>query len=220
MNINFAQYLIAGGVQAETVFLILILPFIALLVSFFRHFLGLKTFGMYESLILAYALYFISPDFLVGLKFGLPIIFIAWLVSETTRRVLLGVKLHHISKVSLKISIASILTLALLAIAAYFDRSGFFTISALPIVIILALVESASIFQIKRGATKTNLISLETLIVSLISYFIISNVWVRDFTLSYSYLVILPVVGNFIVGRFSGLRLSEYLRFKNIFKND
>lgn len=220
MNINFAQYLIAGGINADTVFLILILPFVALLVSFFRHFIGLKTFGMYESLILAYALYFISPNFIIGLKFGLPIIFIAWMVSEITRRALDKVRLHYISKVSLKISIASILILALFAIAAYYNRTGYYTVSALPIVIILALVESVSIFQIKKGNLKTNLISLETLIVSLIAYFIISSKTVESFLLHNSYIVILPIFGNFLVGRWSGLRLSEYSRFKNIFKND
>lgn len=220
MNINFAQYLITGGIQADTVFLILILPFVALLVSFFRHFIGLKTFGMYESLILAYALYFISPNFLIGLKFGVPIIFIAWLVSELTRRALDRVRLHYISKVSLKISIASILVLALLALAAFYDRTGYYTVSAFPVVIILTLVESVSIFQIKKGDLKTNLISLETFIVAVISYFVISNGVINTFLLKNSYLVFLALFGNFLVGRWSGLRLSEYIRFNNIFKND
>lgn len=220
MNINFAQYLIAGGIRQETIYLILTLPFIALLVSFFRHFIGLKTFGMYESLILAYALYFISPNFLVGLKFGLPIIFIAWVVSELTRRALDKVRMHYISKVSLKISIASILTLVFLALAAYYNRSGYYTVSALPIIVILTLVESVSILQIKKGNLKTNLITLETLVVSFVSYFIISNKVVEGFLLNNSYLVVLALFGNFFVGRWSGLRISEYIRFKNIFKND
>jgi hypothetical protein len=220
MNINFAQYIIDGGVRPETIFLILILPFVALMVSFFRHFIGLKTFGMYESLVIAYALYFISPIFWVGLKFGLPIIFIAWIVSEISRRLLEKVRLHYISKVSLKISIASILILALLALAAFYNRSGYFTVSALPMIIILTLVESVSIFQVKMGNLKTNLISLETLIVAIIAYFVISSPIIRDFTLHNSYLIVLPLIGNFIVGRLSGLRLSEYIRFKNVFKNE
>jgi len=217
---NLSQYLISNGIPETTVFLLLALPFISLIVGFFRHFVGIKTFGMYEPIVIAYSLFFISQDFWVGLKFGLPIILIAWLVSEILKRLLEKTRLHYISKVSLKISIASILMLALLVAAVYFDKNGYFTVSALPIVILITLVESLSLFQIKAGSMKANILSLETLSVSILSYLILSANSLQSFLVATPYIVILPIIGNLFVGKWEGLRLSEYLRFRNSMKND
>ncbi len=217
---NFADYLISNGVPGETIYLILALPLIALLVSFFRYFVGLKTFGMYEPIVLAYALYAISANFVIGLKFGLPLIILAWLVSEITKRALEKARLHYIAKVSIKVSIASILYIVALVIAAFFGKNGYFTVSPLPVVVIIALIEAVSLFQVKSGNLKTNLISAETMFMALASYFIVSNKYIQEFFLSYPYIVVAPLVANFFVGKWSGLRLSEYVRFKGALKDE
>lgn len=217
---NFADYLITQGVPSENLYLILVLPLIALLVSFFRYFVGLKTFGMYEPIVLAYALFLISPDFLVGLKFGLPLIFLAWLVSEITKRALEKARLHYIAKVSIKVSIASVLYIIALLLAAVLGKNGYFTVNPFAVVAIIALIEAVSLFQIKSGNLKTNLISIETMFMAIASYFIISNRYIEDFFLGFPYIVILPIVANFFVGKWSGLRLSEYVRFKDTTKDE
>jgi hypothetical protein len=217
---NFINYLTSAGIPQETVFLLLILPFVAFLVSFFRHFVGVKTFGIYEPIVVAYSLYFISSDFWVGVKFGLPIIILAWIVSEVLKRVLAKSKLHYISKVSLKISIASIVILGLLALAVYFDKNGYFTVSALPIVIILTLIESISLFQIKSGGLRTNIITAETFVVAIMSYALIASNLVQNFIIGYPFLVIVPLIGSYFIGKWKGLRLSEFIRFRNSLKDD
>lgn len=217
---NFAEYLINQGVPVDNLYLMLVLPLIALLVSFFRYFVGLKTFGMYEPIVLAYALYLISPNFFTGLKFGLPLILLAWIVSEITKRVLGAAKLHYIAKVSIKVSIASILYIIALLVAALLGKNGYFTVNAFAVVAIIALIESVSLFQIKFGNLKTNLISVETLFMALVSYFIVSNRYVSDFFISFPYVVIVPLIANFFVGKWSGLRISEYIRFKDAAKDE
>lgn len=217
---NFAHFLINQGVQPENLYLILALPLIALLVSFFRYFVGLKTFGMYEPIVLAYALYLISPNFVIGLKFGIPLILLAWIVSEITKKALGDAKLHYIAKVSVKISIASLLYVGALLVAALLGKNGYFTVDAFAIVAIIALIESVSLFQIKFGNLKTNLISFETLFMALASYFIISNIYIQQFFIQFPYVVLLPLIANFFVGKWSGLRLSEYIRFKDAARDE
>jgi hypothetical protein len=217
---DFSSYLIQNGVATQTVFLLLALPFLALLVSFSRQLIGLKTFSMYEPLVLAYALYFISPSFIDGLKIGLPIIVIAWAVSEITRRVLEKFRLHYISKVSLKISLAAVIILGLMSFAAYFNLVAFTTVNPFAVILLITLVESVSLFQVKIGSLKTNLVSLETLLVAVFSYLFLASVWVSQTLINYPYLVFLPIFLNFFVGRLQGLRLSEFVRFREIFKND
>ncbi len=217
---DFVGYLTSAGIDESMVFLLLAIPYISFIIGFFRQFLGIKTFGMYEPLVIAFALYAISPSFVTGLKYGIPILIVAWIASEVMRRLLNKRRLHFISKVSFKLSIASLLMLGLLALAAFLNKAGFFGINPLAIVIILTLVESISLFQVKRGDPYTNLVTIETLIVSLISYFVLTSSTIRDFVLQNYYFVIVPIVANFIVGRWRGLRLSEFIRFRNILKND
>lgn len=217
---NFSAYLIQNGVSTQTVFLLLALPFLALLVSFARQFVGLKTFSMYEPLVLAYALYFISPTFSEGLKIGIPIILVAWAVSELTRRVLEKLRLHYISKVSLKISLASIIILGLMSIAAYFNFVSLTKVNPFAVILLITLVESVSLFQIKIGSLKTNLVSLETLVVAILSYTFLASSWVEANLIAYPYVVFVPVFLNFFVGRLQGLRLSELIRFRDVFRND
>lgn len=217
---NIINYFTSAGIPQETLFLLLVLPFVALLVSFFRHFIGVKTFGMYEPIVIAYSLFFISNNFWVGMKFGFPIILIAWAVSEILKRLLEKSKIHYISKVSLKISIASVVILGLLALAVYFNKNGYYTVSALPIVIILTLVESISLFQIKSGSIKTNIITIETFVVAVFSYALIASNFIQQFLIKNPYLIILPIIGSYFVGKWKGLRLSEFIRFRDSLKDD
>lgn len=213
---NFATYLISQGVSEQLIYLLLVLPFVAFLVNFSRYFIGLKTFGMYEPVVIAFSLYLISPVFAVGLKFGLPIILLAWLVSELFGKFLKETRLHYISKVSLKISVASLLMLLTLGVLARYNQNGYFTVDPLPIIVILALVESVGLFKIKVGDLRANLTSLETLLISIFAYLFIAIPLVKEIILEAPYLVTLPIIGSVLVGKWSGLRLSEYIRFRNI----
>lgn len=217
---EFAQYLTSAGINESVVYAMLILPFIALLVSFLRYFIGIKTFGIYESIVLSFALYSISADFLTGIKVGLPIIIAAWIASEVTNNLLKKTRIHYISKVSLKISVASIIILAAAFLSVQFQKNIFGNVNFISLVIILTLIESISLFQYKKGDPYTNLISLETIIVTTLSYLIISTNTIRAMILTYPYLVFVAIFLNFLVGRWTGLRLFELIRFKNVVKDD
>lgn len=217
---NFANYLVANGVSEEIVFFLLVLPFVAFIVGFLRYIIGLKSFGMYESLIVAYSFYAISQDFWTGLKFGIPLVLMAWIVSEIMRRILRDAKLHYITKVTFKVSVASIFLLLALMFAAYFGQNGYFTVNPLAIILILTLVESVSLLRVKAGSVRTNLTSLETVIIAIISYAVISSLFIKEILLAIPYLIVFPIVANFFVGKWTGLRLSEYLRFRNITKDE
>lgn len=220
MNINFAQYLIHSGIPTQTVFLLLVLPLIALLVSFFIHVVGIKSYGLYEPIVITYSLYAISPQFLTGLKFGIPVILISWFVSEAIRRVLGKIKISYASKISIKISIASLLMIFFFAIAARFGQNGYITVNFLPVVILITLVEAISLFQLKTDNIRTNLISLQMFLIVIFSYFIITSKAIQNFILAYPYTIIIPILLNIYVGKYRGLRFSEYIRFKDVLKND
>lgn len=216
---DFANYLISSGIPAESFFLILSIPFVTLIITFFRYIIGVRSFSIYEPLIVAYALYFISSDFWVGLKFGIPFIFAIWLVGEIFGRVSRKSRLHHYSIISLKLSLASFFVIGILFAAVYLDKSGFFSINALPLIIIITLLEAVSVFQAKKGNFEANILTLQTLFLAIISYLVISSEEFAKFLVANYYLVILAVVAIYWVGRYPGLKLSEFIRFKNVLKN-
>lgn len=217
---NFAQYLTNNGIPEETFYLLLVLPFVVLIITFFRYVIGLKSFSIYEPLIIAYALYFISNDFWIGLKFGVPFIFSIWLVGEILGRIFKNAKVHHYSIIAIKLSVASLLVIGVLTAAVLWGRTGFFTINALPLLIMVTMIEAVSVFQVKKGNFQANLLTLETLIISFISYAVISAHWFVNILVNNYYIVLIPVLLNYLIGRYSGLKLSEIIRFRNVLKND
>jgi len=217
---NFAEYLTMNGIPEETFYLLLVLPFVVLVITFFRYIIGLKSFSIYEPLIIAYALYFISPNFLTGLKFGIPFIFSIWLVGEVLGRIFKNSRMHHFSIISIKLSVASILVIGVLAAAVFFGRTGFFTIGALPLLIIITMLEAVSVFQVRKGNFQANMLTVETLLIAVISYAVISAHWFMNILLDYYYLALIPLFLNYLIGKYAGLKLSELVRFRNILKND
>lgn len=217
---NITTWLLNSGINRETLFLLLFLPYLTFVVGFFRHLLGIKTFGLYEPVAIAFALFFLNSNFGLGLKYGIPILIIAWLVEEIIRRILAKARLHYIAKVSIKVSVASILTIVFLATMASLGYSFYKTVSIFPVIILITMIETLSLFKVKKGDLYTNIVSLETLAISIFSYFLMTLGPVMNFVINYPYLVFLPVIANFAVGRWSGLRLSEVIRFKDIWNND
>jgi len=217
---NFADYLISQGVPAETLYLILMLPFLGLIVGFLRYFVGIKTFGVYEPVVLAYALYAISPYFWIGLKFGLPLIILAFLAGEITKRVLKSVQLHFMTKISIKIGLVSILYIGILLLAARFNNNGYFTVNPLSFVIIITMLEAVSLFRIKVGNFKANIVGLGTFTMAILSYAVLSAQGVKTFILLYPWVILATVFVNFMIGRYQGLQVTEYVRFKSVIKDD
>lgn len=217
---DLANYLISSGIPKESFFLILSLPFVAFIITFFRYVIGVRSFSIYEPLIIAYALYFISTDFIVGLKFGIPFIFAIWLVGEIFGRISRRSRLHHFSIISLKLSLASFFVIGVLVTAVYFEKSGFFSINPLPLIIMITLLEAISAFQAKKGNFEANILTIQTLFLAIISYSVISSYAFASFLVTNYYLAVFVLFGIYFIGRYSGLKLSEFIRFKDVLKNE
>jgi hypothetical protein len=69
---------------------------------------------------------------------------------------------------------------------------------------------------IKKGKKTAYLLTIGTLFVSSISYTLL--VWdrVRMLVLAYPWISLITIIINFIIGRWTGFRLKEYIRFKNL----
>ena len=219
---NFVEFAVSQGVPIDTVTLILMLPIVVTIIAFFRQVIGIKAFGIYTPTLVTFAFFGIGIDadnFFKGMKYGISI-FIAMIVIGTLVRIILKkFQLLYLPRLAIVITIVSISTLVILIIGGIFQRTGLASVSIFPILIMVALVEKFVSTQIEKGARTAIVLSVETLIISLACYTIVSWRELVGFVQQYPWVVFVTILINFALGKWTGLRITEYIRFKHVIKN-
>lgn len=201
------------GVPLQTVALLLMLPIIATLVAFFRQVVGIKAFGIYTPSIFTFALLAFDPN---GLKYGVAIFVSILLVGMITRYLLKSFRLLYLPRVAITLSVVALAILGILTIGGSYQRTGLAAVSIFPLLIMISLAEKFVATQIEKGTKTAFLLAGETLLIAIVGYYLISWRGLVITLLEYPWLVLFTFVINFMLGRFSGLRITEYLRFRKV----
>ena len=204
------------GVPIQTVTLLLMLPIVATLVAFFRQVVGIKAFGIYTPSIITFALLAFDPN---GLKYGIAIFVSVILVGMVTRLALKRFRLLYLPRVAITLSIISLAILIILVIGGIYNRTGLAAISIFPLLIMITLAEKFVATQIEKGSRVAFLLAIETLLISIVGYFLVSWDALTALLLSYPWIVLLTFLINFSLGKWTGLRVTEYFRFRKIFRS-
>ena len=206
------NFLVNRGVPINSIILILMLPVIATILAFARQVIGIKAFGLITPAMT-------TISFLVmGLRYGL-IVFIAVLLTGTlTRLVLRKLRLLYLPRMALVLTSVSLALLVLLGLGVANDRSSILSFSIFPALILTILAEEFIAAQFKTGLRSALTITAWTLVLATICYFIVSSELFRTLVLSYPEIVLLAIPINIGLGRWSGLRLSEYFRFRKLLR--
>ncbi len=205
--------IIAQGVDINTVYLILALPFIATLIAAFRQIIGIRSFGIYAPLVLTFVFWETE------LKYGLAIFIIILLTGTAVRYILKNFRLLYLPRMAIVLTVISLAILLLLAIGGYFQRTGLASTPILAILILITLIEKFISTQVEKGVRMAAALSIETLIISIVGYyFIIWDVF-RNMVLDHPEYILLLFAINIFLGKWTGLRLREYFRFKDVIKN-
>ena len=206
-------FFLSEGVPYETIKLILFLPIIATIIAFLRQVVGIKAFGIYTPLIITFA--FLATN---GLKYGIAIFAAVLIIGMVMRFVLKPFRLLYLPRVVIMLTVVSILTLGVLTFGGNLRRTGLASVSIFPILIMITLVEKFVAVQIEKGNKTALFLALETLFISILGYFIASwDVLIR-FVIVYPWSILLTIPLNILMGRWTGLRLGEYWRFKEVIK--
>ena len=67
-----------------------------------------------------------------------------------------------------------------------------------------------------KQTTTAVMLSIQTILLGLICFFVISTGEIQRAFLTYPWLIMLTFPVNYIIGRFTGLRLTEIFRFKEL----
>jgi len=218
----FVEYAVLQGVPIETVTLILMLPIVVMIIAFFRQVVGIKAFGIYTPALIIFAFLAIKAEagsFWGGVRYGI-VIFATVIAVGTLARILLRrFRLLYLPRVAIVISIVSLSTLLMLILGGMDKRTGLASVSIFPILIMITLVEKFVTVQIEKGGKAAIYLSLETLFISIIGYSIASWPLLIVSLQNYPWLVFVAILINIFLGKWTGLRLSEVIRFKKLIKN-
>ncbi len=207
------NFFVTQGVPLQTVALLLMLPIIATLVAFFRQVVGVKAFGIYTPSIFTFALLAFDPN---GLKYGVAIFISILLVGMLTRYLLKSFRLLYLPRVAITLSVVALAILGILTLGGSYQRTGLAAVSIFPLLIMISLAEKFVATQIEKGTRTALMLAGETLLIAIVGYYLISWHGLVIALLHYPWLVLFTFVINFLLGRFAGLRIAEYLRFRKV----
>ena len=209
------RFIVEGGVPLQTTILLLMLPVVATLVAFSRQIVGIKAFGIYTPSIITFALIAFDPN---GLKYGIAIFLAVIFIGMGTRYVLRRFRLLYLPRVAITLTVISLAMLAILVSGGYFQRTGLAAASIFPLLTMITISEKFVATQIEKGTKTALILAGETLVVSLIGYALISWPAFVRLLLVYPWIILLTLPLNIFLGKWSGLRFAEYVRFGRILR--
>ena len=210
---QITQFIVDQNVPAQTLALLLLLPVVATLASFFRQVVGIKAFGIYTPSIITFALLAFNPN---GLKYGIVIFISVIFIGMVTRYALRRARLLYLPRVAITLSGISFSMLGVLIIGGSLNRTGLAGVSIFPLLIMITITEKFVAVQLEKGTKVALILAAETLGISLVGYVLISWQAFILFILAYPWTVLLTIPLNILLGKWTGLRLSEYVRFSRI----
>src|SRR3989339_79143 len=208
---TLVNYFIERGVPSDSVYLILIIPFLSFIIIFFRNVVGINTFGLFTPIIVTIAFY------ILGLPLGLMTFFLAVTVSQFIKYFSDKIEILHLSKVALNLSFISISFLFLIALILKFNLALSLTGAIFPMLVMTTLSEKFMEAKSETGMKSAVLGVLETLLVVMVLYYFMIWSFFDNLLISWPEIVIFPILLTLLLGKFTGLRISEYIRFRSLF---
>ena len=204
------QHSVRTGVPANTVILVLLLPLLATAVVFFRHVVGVPSLAMLLPVALAITLV------ATGLAAGLILLATIILTSTVARLILKKIRIMQFAKMALTIFIVSVGILITLTLSAQIGILSVTQISIFPVLLLILLSQNIVELQIDRSFADMVMISAITVSLGVLGYLLLSYEPIRNFVILYPEAIILVIPLNILIGRYFGLRFTEYFRFAPI----
>ncbi|MCF7846221.1 MAG: PKD domain-containing protein [Candidatus Peribacteraceae bacterium] len=216
----FVSYLVASGIPPSVILLVLMLPVIATLVAFLKQVVGVTTFGVYTPSVLT--LSFLA----IGWKLGIAVLFVVVFASILIRKMLRRYRLAYtprlaivLSFVALAIFAAIVLLTWLAPFGSYFRVADLIAASIFPMLIMSTLAEKFVSIQSEKGSRSAVRMFGELLLVSLACYVVVGE-WssFQTLMLAHPEIILLFVVFDVMLAKFTGLRITEYFRFHEVIR--
>ncbi|MDA8597173.1 hypothetical protein N9L26_02435 [Candidatus Pacebacteria bacterium] len=206
----WVQQAIFLGIPANTIVLILLIPVLATIVAFVRVVLGFQTLELLVPIALSFA--FVA----VGVTLGLIILLAVVVASYLSRILLRRITIMHFPKRAFSMTLLSFFVFAALTVSAGFELTEIQNVSIFPVLILTLLGDSVVSIQLYKSLQETISITVVTVAIGLLGYVLATSQMVLQTLVLYPELILLTLPANLLIGRYIGLRLTEYFRFEQV----
>ena len=189
--------------------------------TFTRHVLGMKVLGMSVLVSMVYIVSFLLRQYsMLSVGIGAGVILFIYGFAYFIKRLTVTLGLHYFARISIVITMISILLLSALVIAGRYahvvDSLKLNESAPFAIVIAVLLSEQFSSNQTQKGIKKSRQLFVTSLVLSVLLGFLVSWDMFERVVFDYWYLVFVCMVLTFLFGKYKGMRLTEILRFRDI----
>lgn len=207
---------ISAGVPANTIVLLLLLPLVTAIIAATRHIVGLRGFGIFLPASLAIVFLAIGP--VLGIILFMVIVFVSTVARMVLRKA--KIKLQYLPRMSLILLLVVLGVLTVLFSAPLLRYPDLTNVSIFPVLILVLLAEDFSKVQLGKSARTAVTLAIETIILSLLTYAFLTLEPLRAYALLYPETLLIGVLlANFVLGKYTGLRVLEYWRYRQLIKS-
>lgn len=197
----------------QTMSLLLLLPLGALITAFFRIVIGIRTFGTFAPAL--FAISFIYADWMSGLL----VLGIVLIMGFGGRSLIERMQLLMVPRLSIILTFIIMFVVFGVSLLAYIDATPNARAVLLPLVIITILIERFYVATEEDGAGFSLTLLVGTIFVSFCCYLLLRWDYVGDLILIYPEFHLITIAAFILIGRYTGYRLMELWRFRDLIGN-
>ncbi|MEO0570607.1 MAG: 7TM domain-containing protein [Bacteroidota bacterium] len=202
-----------GLVQSKTMskgnlFLLLMLPLGGLLVALLRTIVGIRTFGVFLPVLIAFSL--LETGFLTGMALFLFLILFVGLITRPFD----SMGLLHTPKLVISLTLMVLVMAFSNYLGATFHISWLGSLTLFPTIILTISAERFSKLIVEDGMYKATGTLFQTLLAVSVCYVVFSLKGLDTILILFPELLLLVMTTCMLLGRYVGLRWTELLRFQ------
>ncbi|MBI3091019.1 MAG: UUP1 family membrane protein [Candidatus Tectomicrobia bacterium] len=194
----------------EAFSVLLLVPIAALFTAALRNLVGFPTFGIFMPVLLAIS--FRATGLLYGLGLFVGIMLFGYLI----RRLLNHLRLLMVPRLSIMLTLVIVALLYLALLGSKLENQQFMSTGLLPIVILTMIIERFYVLLEEAGVREGLRTVAGSAAVSVITYFLIHSDTLQLTFFVYPELLAMVMALQVLLGRYTGFKLLELLRFRPI----
>lgn len=216
--------LIGKGIPESSIVLILLFPLIITILIFLRQIIGIIFPNVLFPALITLAF------LVIGLYAGIFIVILSAITIFTTKKLLKNTGMLYTTKTGIVLILLSFQMLFLLVLNNFLElfNNDFFSIAIMPAIFLATITEQ--IIKPEIGFKKTIKSLLNLLIICTTIYLLLGGqvtlfsyslqfTSIKEFTQIHPEIIPILLGFNFLIGKWTGLRLLERIRFRNLLKN-
>jgi len=200
------------GISQNLLKILLMIPIGALVVVIFRNIIGLETFGTFLPALIAAA----ARE--TGLLWGLAGFFVVIMTVSSIRKLLDWLQLLHSPKMAIMLTSVVVIMLLMTSISVNYGLVEVAHISLFPIAILAITAERFAIVEVEQGLKKACTVSFATCVVIAAAYTVMDSVFLQSVVVAFPESLLVIIAINLWLGRWIGMRVMEYFRFRHLIR--